>query len=93
MSNPNSKDPSALQGPCDFRDGLATYFPKFKFQLVNETARERVRKGDEVSAVAKVAAAAGGPAVAQSGFGLTSDRDKLWTEDRETQKQQVGPCP
>ena len=84
MSNPDPKDPQALEGPCDYIEGLATHYPKFRFQIVNETAREETRKGIKK---APVAAAAVG--VAQSGFGLTSDRDKLWTKDREVQKDQV----
>ena len=83
MSNPDPKHPEALQGPCDFRDGLITAYPKFKFQLVNETAREEDRRGY------RRAPRSTGVGIAQTGFGLTSDRDKLWTKDRETQKDQT----
>ena len=85
MSNPDPKDPQALEGPCDYIEGLATHYPKFRFQIVNETAREETRKGIKKAPVAAAAAVG----VAQSGFGLTSDRDKLWTKDREVQKDQV----
>ena len=89
MSNPDPKDPKALQGPCDFVNGLSTLYPKFHFKVVNETAREETRKGIKraTEGIAPVAAAAAG--IAQSGFGLTSDKDKLWTKDREVQKDQV----
>ena len=92
MSNPDPQHPEELEGPCDFRDGLAKAYPMFKFQLVNETARQEDRKRSGKRAT-KAAAddddGTGVGVVAQYGFGLTSDQDRLWTKDRETQKDQV----
>jgi hypothetical protein len=87
MTDPDPVHPKKLQGPCEFTDGLASYFPNYKFQLVNETARKEIRKGNKN--VLQEGNGGSSPVMAQSGFGLISDKDLLWTTEREKQKHQV----
>lgn len=80
-SNPDSRRPEALQGPCDFSDGLESRFPQFQFPIVDERARQLVRQGQSPTKPKDKPHGLG--------FGLLSDKDLMWTTQREGQKHQV----
>lgn len=84
VSSPKSAQGSGrLEGPCDFDEGLQARFSKWRFPIVNETLRQEVR--GSVSRRQH----RGSEKPEGLGFGLISDSDTMWTEEREGQKHQV----
>ncbi|KAG1671171.1 hypothetical protein FOA52_010107 [Chlamydomonas sp. UWO 241] len=84
VSSPaDDDDPSSLEGPCEFDQGLAKKYPKFRFPVVNDTERQMRRTG-------LLDKRHGGSDKPEGlGFGMITDSDTMWTVKREEQKHQV----
>uniref|UniRef100_A0A7R9V4S6 Uncharacterized protein n=1 Tax=Chlamydomonas euryale TaxID=1486919 RepID=A0A7R9V4S6_9CHLO len=76
------KQGHGAMGICDFDLGLRDKYKGFKFNIVDEAAREKLRSS-------RVSKEHERDKVDGLGFGMISDDDQMWTVDREGQKHQV----